>query len=174
MSTLFVGLASKLSLNPDHRCVACNDKIMDGYGHHVSVCAVKGDRIKRHKLIRDIIIDCCYTLLGLPYLHMSLSKTTPVRKIRYSMWHWLVHSNKNTCMMLLLPQVLLVMNLCAYRTETGCIYLPFLLETFGGYFSDVEDFIIRLSSNVGPDLKGKKTWIRRKNYETISCVLMKS
>ena len=76
MSTFFVGLASKLSLNPDHRCVACNDKIMDGYGHHVSVCAVKGDRIKRHKLIRDIIIDCCYTLLGLPYLHMSLSKTT--------------------------------------------------------------------------------------------------
>ena len=52
--------------NQDHLCVACNDQIMDVYGHHASVCAVKGDRIKRHNLIRDIISTFAMLLLGLP------------------------------------------------------------------------------------------------------------
>ena len=52
--------------NQDHLCVACNDQVMDVYGHHASVCAVKGDRIKRHNLIRDIIYDFCYAAAWAP------------------------------------------------------------------------------------------------------------
>ena len=39
---------------------------MDVYGHHASVCAVKGDRIKRHNLIQDIIYDFCYAAAWAP------------------------------------------------------------------------------------------------------------
>ena len=52
-------------------------------------------------------------------LQMSLYQTTPLGKIWYSMWQSLVHCNTNTCMMLLLLQVLLVMNmLCILNRKT--------------------------------------------------------
>ena len=32
---------------------------MDTFGHHACVCPVKGDRIKRHNIIHDILFEFC-------------------------------------------------------------------------------------------------------------------
>jgi len=54
------------------------------------------------------------------------------------------------------------------------VYLPFILETFGGFSDDVADFIHRLSSNVATRLNDFKASIQKNMYEMISCVLIKS
>ena len=45
--------------NQDHLCAACQNQIMDTFGHHACVCPVKGDRIKRHNNLRDILFEFC-------------------------------------------------------------------------------------------------------------------
>ena len=45
--------------NQDHLCSACHMHSMDAFGHHTSVCPTKGDRIRRHNVLRDIIYDFC-------------------------------------------------------------------------------------------------------------------
>ena len=54
--------------------------------------------------------------------------------------------------------------------QEGFVYLPFILESFGGFSSNVSEFIHRLSSNVGTR---SKSFIE-KIFEMIYCVLMKS
>jgi len=44
---------------------------MDVFGHHASVCPTKGDRIRRHNVLRDII----YEIFAL--LHLGVLKKTP-------------------------------------------------------------------------------------------------
>ena len=39
---------------------------MDIFGHHACVCPVKGDRIKRHNIIRDILFDFCSSAAWAP------------------------------------------------------------------------------------------------------------
>ena len=42
--------------NQDH---LCQSQVMDTFGHHACVCPVKGDRIKRHNIIRGILFEVC-------------------------------------------------------------------------------------------------------------------
>ena len=58
--------------------------------------------------------------------------------------------------------------------QEGFVYLPFILESFGGFSSNVSEFIHRLSSNVGIRFNESKSFIAKNIYELISCVLMKS
>ena len=44
------------------------------------------------------------------------------------------------------------------------LYLPFILETFGGFSDDVGDFIHRLSSNVAPWLNDSKASTQKNMY----------
>ena len=45
--------------NQDHLCAACQNQVMDTFGHDACVCPVNGDRIKRHNIIRDILFEFC-------------------------------------------------------------------------------------------------------------------
>ena len=65
-------------------------------------------------------------------------------------------------------------NFQARVEQEGFLYLPFILETFGGFSDDVGDFIHRLSSNVATRLNDSKASTQKNMYEMISCVLMKS
>ena len=52
--------------NQDALCPACQIQVMDIFGHHACVCPVKGDRIKRHNIIRDILFDFCSSAAWAP------------------------------------------------------------------------------------------------------------
>jgi len=45
--------------------------------------------------------------------------------------------------------------------QEGFAYLPLILESFGGFSSDVSEFIHRLSSNVGTRLNESKSSIAK-------------
>jgi len=182
--------------NQDHLCVACNDQVMDVYGHHASVCAVKGDRIKRHNLIRDIIYDFCYAAAWAPskekpYLLPNTSeRPADVFVPNYSFGKDLVLDVAITCPLQHkylndasaiagfacndYAENIKQKNFQARVEQEGFLYLPFILETFGGFSDDVGDFIHRLSSNVATRLNDSKASTQKNMYEMISCVLMKS
>ena len=65
-------------------------------------------------------------------------------------------------------------NFQARVEQEGFVYLPFILETFGGFSDDVSVFIHRLSSNVATRLNDSKASTQKNMCEMISCVLMKS
>ena len=52
--------------NQDALCPASQIQVMDIFGHHACVCPVKRDRIKRHNIIRDILLDFCSTAAWAP------------------------------------------------------------------------------------------------------------
>jgi len=169
---------------------------MDVYGHHASVCAVKGDRIKRHNLIRDIIYDFCYAAAWAPskekpYLLPNTSeRPADVFVPNYSFGKDLVLDVAITCPLQHkylndasatagfacndYAENIKQKNFQARVEQEGFLYLPFILETFGGFSDDVGDFIHRLSSNVATRLNDSKASIQKNMYEMISCVLMKS
>ena len=81
---------------------------MDVFGHHASVCPTKGDRIRRHNVLRDIIYDFALLHLGVlkkkPHtfsLHLLkdqqiyLSQITRWEKIWFLMLQLLAHCNTN-------------------------------------------------------------------------------
>ena len=47
------------TFNEEQICVTCHKQIMDIHGHHVSVCSVSGDRVKRHNALRDCFLEFC-------------------------------------------------------------------------------------------------------------------
>ena len=158
------------------------------YGHHASVCAVKGDRIKRHNLIRDIIFDFCYAAAWFPskekphLLPHTSERPADAFVPNYSCGKDLVLDVAVTC-----PLQHKYLHAASVTAGVACneyavhiklknfqdrveqegfisYYLPFILETFAGYSNDVAE----------PDLTNQNLLLKKNVNETISCVLMKS
>ena len=53
------------------------------------------------------------------------------------------------------------------------MYLPFVLETFGGFSDDTPDFLNKLISGISSRFSEPKRIISKQVYESLSCTLMK-
>ena len=182
--------------NSDHLCVACNEQIMDVFGHHATVCAVKGDRIKRHNQIRDILFDFCSCAAWGPskekpnLFSYSSEKPADVFVPNYTCGKDLVLDVAVTCPLqhkyLHDASVIAGFACNDYAVQVkmknfqerveqeGFIYLPVIFESFGGFSEDFSSFVHKLSISVSARLNEVKSATQKHLYELISCVLMKS
>ena len=169
---------------------------MDVFGHHATVCAVKGDRIKRHNQIRDILFDFCSCAAWGPskekpnLFSYSSEKPADVFVPNYTCGKDLVLDVAVTCPLqhkyLHDASVIAGFACNDYAVQVkmknfqerveqeGFIYLPVIFESFGGFSEDFSSFVHKLSISVSARLNEVKSATQKHLYELISCVLMKS
>ena len=182
--------------NQDHLCVACQNQVMDVFGHHACVCPVKGDRIKRHNIIRDILYEFCSAAAWGPVREKlflfpgSSERPADVFIPNYSGGKNLFLDVAITCPLqhkyVVDAAQTLGFSCNNYADEVKCknfevrvqdedaLYLPAVFESFGGFSRDLPDFFFKLITSVSLRYDDSKCTISKHFYETISCALMKS
>jgi hypothetical protein len=182
--------------NQDHLCATCQNQVMDIYGHHACVCPVKGDRIKRHNIIRDLVNDFCFSAAWGPIKEKmflfpgSSERPADVFIPNFSGGKNLFLDVAITCP---LQHKYVVdaaqtpgfscnnyadevksKNFQSRVQEEDALYLPAVLESFGGFSRDLPDFFNKLIKSISLRCNDTKSSISKHFYETISCALMKS
>ena len=182
--------------NQDALCPACQIQVMDIFGHHACVCPVKGDRIKRHNIIRDILFDFCSSAAWAPVKEKaflfagSAERPADIFIPNYSCGKSLVLDNAVTCPL----QHKYVVNAAQSAgfacndyadeiksksfesrvQEEGFLYLPAVFESFGGFSRDLPDFFLKLTKSISTRFDEPQFIICKALYEKLSCALMKS
>ena len=182
--------------NQDHLCSACHMHSMDVFGHHAAVCPTKGDRIRRHNVLRDIIYDFCSIASWgpkkeTPHIFPSSSeRPADIFVPNYSLGKDLVLDVAVTCPLQhkyyhsaaqsagfacnTYADEVKIKNYQERVENEGCTYLPAVFESFGGFSQDVPDFLFKLSKGMSLRLNESKSTITKYMYENLSCALMKS
>ena len=179
----------------EHLCSACGKQVMDVFGHHAVVCDCSGDRIKRHNAIRDCLFDACSAAAWGPVKEMpflipgSSEKPADVFIPNFSSGKGLVIDTAVTCP--LQPkffhnssisqgfacneyaQSVKVKNFGNKVTSEGHIYLPFVVESFGGFSEGVSDLVDRMISSSSTRFNQSRIMAKKFFFEKMSCVLMK-
>ena len=182
--------------NQDHLCSACHMHSMDVFGNHASVCPTKGDRIRRHNVLRDIIYDFCSIASWgpkkeTPHIFPSSSeRPADIFVPNYSLGKDLVLDVAVTCPLQhkyyhsaaqsagfacnTYADEVKIKNYQERVENEGCTYLPAVFESFGGFSQDHPDFLFKLSKGMSLRLNESKSTITKYMYENLSCALMKS
>ena len=184
--------------NQDHLCAACHNQVIDVLGHHACVCPVKGDRIKRHNTIRDILYEFCSAAAWGPVREKmflfpgSSERPADVFIPNYSGGKHLFLDVAITCPLqhkyVVDAAQTLGFSCNNYADEVkskhfesrvqeeDALYLPepAVIESFGGFSRDLPDFFYKLIKSVSLRFDDSTSTISKHFYETISCALMKS
>ena len=179
----------------DHLCSACGKQVMDVFGHHAVVCDCSGDRIKRHNAIRDCLFDSCVAACWAPVketpflLAGSSERPADIFIPNFSHGKGLVIDTAVTCPLqrtsLHDSSRVAGFSCNKYADEVkskpfrarveseGFDYLPFVVESFGGFSEGAIPFLNKMTSSISTRFSVEKAVCSKSLYDKLSICLMK-
>ena len=168
---------------------------MDVFGHHAVVCDCSGDRIKRHNAIRDCLFDSCVAACWAPVkespflLAGSSERPADIFIPNFSHGKGLVIDTAVTCPLqrTFLHDSSRVAGFSCnkYADEVkskpfrarveseGFDYLPFVVESFGGFSEGAIPFLNKMTSSISTRFSVEKAVCSKSLYDKLSICLMK-
>ena len=164
---------------------------MDTFGHHPCVCPVKGDRIKRHNVICDILFEFCSAGAWGPVTEKlflfpgSSERPAGIFIPNYSGGKNLFVDVAVTClcsisMLWMLCKLLVILAMTMpMKWNQKTLKQEFMkkapfFESFGGFSRDLPIFFSKLINSVSLRYDDLRCITSKHLYESLSCALMKS